>query len=304
MLLWLWTRWVSAALLSGCVGVVCYESHTLSGEHAAPVFPPQRIVSLTLGTDEMLLALVARERIAALTYLADDPRYSNIVAEARAIAHKVRGNAELVFARQPDLILVAAYTPASAKDLLRQVGVPVVELGSYDSLASIERNILTVGQAVGEETQAQALVAAMWQRLSAVREQIGDAPRPRVVYYSPGGFIAGDQTIMHDVLTYAGARNAAVEIGIHSGKKISTETLVALNPAAILVSGEAQGVGLRDLLLADPTLQTIAAVERGAVYSLPRAYTSTVSHHIVRCAEAIARVLHPERFAVAREHSQ
>lgn len=301
MLLLLWTRWVPAALLSGCVAVLCYQSHTLSGKHAAPVFPPQRIVSLTLGTDEMVLALVARERIAALTYLADDPRYSNIVAEARAIPHKVRGNAELVLARQPDLVLVAAYTPATAKDLLRHIGISLVELDSYDSLASIEHNILTVGRALGEEARAQQLVATMKRRLDAVQRQIDDAPRPRVVYYSPGGFVAGPQTIMHDVLTYAGARNAATEVGVQGMKKLSAETLVTLNPAVILVSGEQQNEGLRDLLLADPTLQTVDAVQRGAVYSLPRPYTSTVSHHVVKCVEAIARILHPERFLLATE---
>ena len=37
---------------------------------------PQRIVSLNLCTDQLLLQLVEPERIAALTYLSDDPRQS------------------------------------------------------------------------------------------------------------------------------------------------------------------------------------------------------------------------------------
>ena len=45
--------------------------------------PPQRIVSLTLGSDEILLSLVDKSRIVSLTRYADDEGISNIAAEAK-----------------------------------------------------------------------------------------------------------------------------------------------------------------------------------------------------------------------------
>jgi len=102
------------------VGFV-YRPYLLQGDCAPPVFPPQRIVSLTLAADEILLALTPPERITALTYLADDPTYSNVRAEAHAIPHKVKANAEQVLALQPDLIIVSAHTNAAVKGLLRSM---------------------------------------------------------------------------------------------------------------------------------------------------------------------------------------
>src|SRR5688572_4758886 len=40
--------------------------------------PPQRIASVTLGTDEILLDLVGPERLVGITYLASDETTSNI----------------------------------------------------------------------------------------------------------------------------------------------------------------------------------------------------------------------------------
>ena len=46
--------------------------------------PPQRIISLTLGSDEILFSLVDKSRIVSMTRYADDEGISNIAAEAKA----------------------------------------------------------------------------------------------------------------------------------------------------------------------------------------------------------------------------
>lgn len=291
-------RGIIGALSAGVVMTVVYRPHTLPGEPPSVVFPPRCIISMTLASDEILLALVPPARIAALTYLADDPRFSNVVAEARRIPHKVRANAEQVIALQPDLIIVAAYTSATVKALLHDTGISLLELQRSDTLAGVQQNILAMGQAVGEADQAQGLVAEMARRLQDLQQRVAGAQRTRVLYYAAGGFTAGSGTTMDEMITAAGGRNLAAEAGIQRFKQISQETLVALNPAAILVSGEQGQEGLRERLLADPTLQDIEAVRAGRVYVLPRSYASTLSHHLVKCVEVIARALHPEAFAV------
>ncbi|MGH7963824.1 MAG: ABC transporter substrate-binding protein, partial [Candidatus Binatia bacterium] len=296
------TNLLMSGLGAALVAALIYRPHSLPGETPAPVFPPRRIVSLNLVADEILLALVPPERIAALTFLADDPRYSNVVAQARSIPHKVQANAEQVIALQPDLIIMAVYVSASAKTLLRETGVPFLELQHYTSLAGVQQNILAVGQTIGESDRAQALVREMSQRLQKLQQQMAGAPRPRALYYAPGGFVAGSETSMDDIITHAGGHNVAAEAGIRYSKKISHETLIALNPAAILVSGEQGREGLRELLLADPTLQDVAAIRTRQVHVLPLAYVSTLSHHIMKCVEAIARVLHPEVFPAVEDH--
>ena len=293
------TKFLFGGALTVLMALVVYHPHTLRGESSPLVFPPRRVVSLTLATDEILLALVSPERIAALTYLADDLRFSNVVAEGRAVRHRVRANAEQVIALRPDLILLAAYTDAAPKELLRQAGVSLFELRLYDSLDSIQQSILAVGQAIGEEERARSLVADMEQRLEAVRARVANAVRPRVLYYAAGGFTAGSGTTMDDMIASAGGQNLAAEAGIKGFKKISTETLVALNPETILVNEERGQEGLWGLLLADPTLQDVEAIRTRHVHVIPRPYLSTLSHHIVKGVEAIAQALHPEAFTTA-----
>lgn len=284
-------------LMAGLV----YRPHLLQGDLTPPVFPPQRIVSLNLVADEILLALTPPERIAALTYLADDPGFSNVVAESQHVPHKVRANAEQVIALRPDLVIVAAYTSATVKAPLYETGIPLLELQQFGSLAHVQQNILAIGQATGETGKARALVAEMARRLQELQQRVAGAQRTRVLYYAAGGFTAGSGTTMDEMITHAGGRNVATEAGIQRSKKISQETLVALNPAVILVSGEYGQEGLRELLLADPTLQDVEAIRNGRVHVISRPYASTVSHYVVKGVEAIAQALHPDAFTGAEE---
>jgi iron complex transport system substrate-binding protein len=254
---------------------------------------------VTLATDEILLALVPPERIVALTLWADDRVHSNVVVEARSVLPRVRANAEQVVAYQPDLILIAPYTLASVKSLLEASGSPVFTLQSCNSIAEIQHNIISVGRAVGESARARALVNQMERRLAGVYEHVHGLPRPAVLYYIPGGFTAGRGTTMDEIITNAGGTNVAATTGLWRTKKLSKEKLVALNPQFILVGGDPHAPeheSLRPLLLADPALQDIDAVRTGRIYVIPYSAIGTVSHHIIKGVEAIARVLHPQAF--------
>ncbi len=285
----------------GLLTVFVYRQHIVHGQVAPPVFPPQRIVSMTLAGDELLLALVPTDRILGLTWLADDPRYSHSVETARAVRHKVNANAEQVIALRPDLVILSAsaYTGVTARSLLRASGIPLCEIARQESFAGIQRNILAVGWAVGALPQAQRLVASMDRRLRAVRERVAGAPRPRTLYYFPGGFTPGQGTTLNEMIGRAGGLNVAAEAGIHGVKQLSRETLIQLNPAVILVGGETGQDGresLRPVLLADASLATLDAIQQQRVYVVPGPSVSSLSHHIVNGVERMARLLHPRVF--------
>ncbi len=292
-------HWILGLFVMALLGLLIYSPHSLHGDTSPQVFPPQRIVSVTLATDEILLALVPPERIVALTLWADDRVHSNVVVEARSVLPRVRANAEQVVAYQPDLILVAPYTLASVKSLLEASGSPVFTLQSCNSIAEIQHNIISVGRAVGESARARALVNQMERRLAGVHEHVHGLPRPAVLYYIPGGFTAGRGTTMDEIITNAGGTNVAATTGLWRTKKLSKEKLVALNPQFILVGGDPHAPeheSVRPLLLADPALQDIDAVRTGRIYVIPYSAIGTVSHHIIKGVEAIARVLHPQAF--------
>ena len=280
-----------------------YRPHILHGELVQPAFPPQRVVSLSLTADEILFALLPPERIAAVTHLADNETYSNVPTEARQVQHRVQANAEQVIALRPDLVVVSAsaYTGGTAKALLRQTGIPLFPLEWYESVSGIQQSILELGQAVGEEEKAQALVTDMGRRIQAVRSRVAEAYQPLVLYFAPDGFTAGKKTNIDEMITIAGGRNVAALAGIEYFRKISHETLVVMNPEVIVLSQDPQSSVPKEAyqwLYANPALQDVAAIQDGRVYAIPRPNVDVLSHHVMKGIEMVARLLHPDVFSL------
>lgn len=94
---------------------------TLHFEHK-----PQRIVSLTYGTDEILTDLVDIKRIMAYSRWAGDSEISFITKEqAYTVGRKVPENTEAVYALQPDLVVASTATSSDLVRSLEGLGVPV-----------------------------------------------------------------------------------------------------------------------------------------------------------------------------------
>jgi iron complex transport system substrate-binding protein len=255
---------------------------------------PARIVSVTLATDEILLALVGPPRLLGVTYLADDGRVSNMTQEAAAVPHKVRADPEQIISLQPDLVFVASFLRGEFIRLLQAAGLVLFQFQEYDSIAEVQQNIRLIGRVVGEEAKAEALVAAMQARLQALAEQLRPlGTRPRVLYWGSHGYTAGRMTSIDDLITYAGGENLAATYGITGPASLSAEQVLAMNPQ-VIVSGsldqDAQ-YGLPAALL-HPALQGTEAVKRGRVYTVPSRYLVTISQFIVDGVEAFARALH------------
>jgi iron complex transport system substrate-binding protein len=255
---------------------------------------PERIVSVTLATDEILLALVEPPRLLGVTYLAVDERLSNMTHEAAAVPHIVRADPEQIIALQPDLVFVASYLRGEFIRLLQAAGLVVFQFHEYDSIAEIQQNIRLIGEVVGEEDKAEALVGAMQARLHALAERLRPlGERPRVLYWGSHGYTAGRLTSMDDLITYAGGENLAATYGIIGPANLSAEQVLAMNPQ-VIVSGSLDQNAQRGLppTLLHPALQGTDAVRQGRVYTIPGRYLVTISQFIVDGVEEFARVLH------------
>ncbi|HEY4771145.1 MAG TPA: hypothetical protein VIH51_10990, partial [Myxococcales bacterium] len=100
----------------------------------APAGPPQRVVSQTVGTDELLLALADPAQIAALSHLGRDPAFSLTATEAASYPKLKSSDAESVISFRPDLVLAASYTEAPTLALLRRAGVALLVVDRFESL--------------------------------------------------------------------------------------------------------------------------------------------------------------------------
>ena len=89
-------------------GQPLYTLTDATGTAVAFMHKPQRIVSLSISTDEILLDLVAAKRIVALTTYVDDVGISNAVVKAKAVQGRVQpgSNPEGILALKADVILL------------------------------------------------------------------------------------------------------------------------------------------------------------------------------------------------------
>jgi len=132
----------------------------LVGAAAVHAAAPQRVMSLNLCTDQLLLDLLPPARITSITYLARSRNKAFHWAQAEQVPVN-HGLAEEVLAQHPDLVLAGTYTTTAARMLLRQVGVAVLEVPTANNFEEIRRVTRQVADAVGEREAGEKLLASM-----------------------------------------------------------------------------------------------------------------------------------------------
>src|SRR5882757_8867366 len=88
---------------------------------------PQRIMSLKICTDELLLDLVPSSRIASVTFLSREKAGLKFWPQAAHIPVN-HGSAEEILSTHPDLILTDPFMPPSLRPLLAKTGAKVIEV--------------------------------------------------------------------------------------------------------------------------------------------------------------------------------
>lgn len=212
---------------------------------------PQRVVSINLCADQLLVALAEPGQIAALSPLAADPALSAVAGRVGAIP-RIRPGAEAVLAQSPDLVLAGAWGGREAELVLRGRGVAVLRLPLAEDFAAIRAQIRQVGAALGQERRATAVLAEIDAGLSAIAPH---PPRSALVWQA-GGFTPGRGTLADAVLAAAGLQNAAPFAGYGT---IRLERLLAAPPTLLVLPARLQGAGasLSEALLSHPALAAI-----------------------------------------------
>ena len=214
--------------------------------HAGAAEPPQRIMSLSLCTDQLLLQLVPKERITSVTYLSRSAEYAFLSEEARSVPINY-GNSEEILSERPDLVLAGTFSATPARMLLGRIGAAVVEVPPAESFDQIRANTRLVARAVGAEEKGEALIAEMDSTLA---ELARTAPTRRIVVagWDGVGNVPAKGTLFDAILTAAGGENVAERLSasaFNGYTSVDLEQLVAVHPD-ILAFGNAR-VGRLDL---------------------------------------------------------
>ena len=308
---WIMMMFTSALLLTGCgqsgfgpiQSGVSYFAFGDTVSSANLRSKPQRIVSLNIRSDEILLALVPPERVIALSRLADDDGISNITGEAKQISQRVTLNAEQLIFMHPDLVLATQSQPPELIQTLRDAGIIVHVHKTPHKIGDVETVIRQTAEAVGEKEGGERLIQQMEAEMRPINTAVDNIPseeRVKLVRFTLLGGSGGKGTSFDEICRLAGVQNGASVIGVKNGQQLSKEQIIRFNPEVLILPtwGYTTNTNMDEYaadILNDPALQQVKAVQNKRVVIIEDRHMLSTSQYMVECVKDVFRAAYPER---------
>jgi iron complex transport system substrate-binding protein len=229
---------------------------------------PQKIVSLTPATTEILFALGAGDRVIATD---DGSDYPEEAASLPDIATFASVDVEKVVALEPDLVVAGGlgFTPADAITRLRDLHLPVVVVYAA-SVDGVSDDIELLGSATGTSETASTLTADMRSDMDAVSAAVASqSPKPRVFYdvgyddTTGAIFAPADDSFLAEMVTLAGGD--AITTGDPNTYELPLETLIDKDPQLIIIGTNPFYSPTPDAVAARRGWEALTAVRNGDV---------------------------------------
>ena len=276
------------------------EVEGLNGRVSIPA-KPQRIITASVGHDEVTLALVPGDRLIAVGSATKDAIFSNVSSK---VADKVEisRDPETIIAQAPDVVVTSPFFPAEGVDALTRTGIPVIQTELKHDLEARVNNILLMGYIYGEEKRALEFATEIRERyesLVAVTSNAGTGPSVlALTQYSDTLWVAGGNSTEGGVINAAGGINAAEQAGIEGNQTTSLEGVIAMDPEVIVIAQPVEygAEEFRQSLMANEALAEIPAIKTGRIYVVESKIFTTLSHWNILGAEELARILWPNVF--------
>jgi iron complex transport system substrate-binding protein len=269
---------------------------TLTDDEAATVTipaEPQRIVSLTPASTEILFALGAGSRVIAGTEFDDYPPAAVALPD---VASFTSVDVEKIVGMEADLVIAGgnSFNPPEAISRLRTLGVPVLVVYA-PNLAGVLEDIELIGSAVGRATEARAMTATMQAGFDAVAAATGGLDKPRTFYEldtSTGPiYTVADGSAYVEMIELAGG--TPITTGSATDFAIPLERLIEADPELILLGDAAYGV-TADQVKARAGWAVMTAVRTDAIRPVDDIVITRPGPRLVQGLRELAQAIHPD----------
>jgi iron complex transport system substrate-binding protein len=253
---------------------------------------PQRIVSLTPATTEIVYALGAGDHLIANDDADDYP------ADVTKLPHVATFNSvdvEKIVGMNADLVIAGGngFNKPDALTQLRNLKVPVLVVYAQD-VDGVFADIGLIGQALGAPADAAALVASMRAQFQVVEDATASLPHPRTFYeldatkeiYGPA-----DKSFVAQMVEFAGG--TPITTGSTTVFSIPLEKLVAADPEVIVLGDAAFGT-TPDIVKKRPGWETMTAVKADAVRPVDDTLISRPGPRLADGLRNLALAIHPD----------
>ena len=194
----------------------------------------ERIASINLCTDTLLFEIADPATIVSVSTLSSEPGLS-YYSERAANYPANRGSAEEIVALAPDLVVTGSETTPTTNALLERLGFRVVAFEPAISLTDYRNNLQRMGELLGRQAAAAALIAEFDAGLAAAAVAAPKVAHAAVIYQA-NGFSPGRLTLANELLAHAGMQNIAATRGIEFGAHLALERIIEWQPEIFLVS--------------------------------------------------------------------
>ena len=264
---------------------------------------PKRILTVSLGHDEVTYGLVPASRVVAVGAFTKNPENSNVAALAAKLP-EIGREPEPILAQRPDVVIASAFSRRELVDALGNAGVAVVQTQLRNDPEGRVQDILLMGYIFGEEERALAFAKEVRGRYEALQAVVAKKPaavRPRVMStakYTDKLYTAGDASTEGAIIEAAGGLNVAAEAGLKANPVIDVEGIVKMRPDVIVITQPADsGEAYKQDLLKNAALANIPAIRDNRIYVVPQRYYTTLSFWNLAGAEHLARIIWQQDFA-------
>lgn len=254
---------------------------------------PKRIVSLSLCTDQIVLALVQPSQIAALSHLAVDPTYSYLAEKAKGLPVHY-GLAEEIVPLRPDVILGLSYSLGNTQQMLKQLGFEVHGFAPASSIEEVEVFVRDIAKLLGEQERGEQLLEAMHKKIAKAQALNTHKKSVSALVYGPNGFTAGKNTIKSHALIAAGLTNTAIDLGVQRYTNLSVEQVLKANPDVIILDEQMSNQNsLAQNYVNHPVLRHVYAQKRRL--QVPTPYWLCAGPSVADAVLTLSRQLHEKQ---------
>ncbi|MCX6118212.1 MAG: ABC transporter substrate-binding protein [Proteobacteria bacterium] len=204
---------------------------------------PLRIVSASLGSDEILVDLLMDcdqnlDRLPAVSTFADHVDLSNIRVKVGTIKHRVHSEPESVLKLKPDLVVLSSFNSSSLRAIVKTRNIPHLLLEGFSSTNDIVENIRAIAKLVQCEKSGEKLISQMNDRISKLKNSNHEISNVKstLVSYSPSNTVMGAETLFDELATLNGYINVVSQAKLKYWPTITPEQIAIWNPKYILLS--------------------------------------------------------------------
>jgi len=247
--------WIGLLVLAGMALAGC----AVEADTPARAVKRPTIVSLNPCSDAVLAEVAAPGQLLAVSHYSHDRASASMDVDLARRFPATSGSVEEVAALDPDVVVAGSFLAPATRQALDDLGIRVVTMTMPADIATSEAQVRELADLAGNSQAGTAMIGRIESAMARSAAPAGHAPVPALVWES-GGIVAGDGTLIADLLKHAGFANGAAARGLSQADFLPLERVLAQPPRVIFAVGNPQSQ--EDRMLRHPALSALDGTVR------------------------------------------